>query len=135
MLAGLIVSAAEEWLQWFIPNRVGEINDVLLNLVAILCGLLFSLGIDPPQRLTLSTLPDTRRRLARLSIAALGALAVFFHVVHLGYVVTDPEIGTFTTRYSPQRLAFLQDERAARWATTPPPTTLVRLSREDQYLT
>lgn len=135
VLAGLIVSAAEEWLQWFIPNRVGEINDVLLNLVAICCGLLFSLGIAPPQRVTLSTRPDTRRRLARLSIATLGALAVFVHVVHLGYVVTDPEIGSFTSRYSQPRLALLQEERAARWATTPPPTTLVRLSREDQYLT
>lgn len=135
VLAGVIVSAAEEWLQWFIPNRVGEIDDVLLNLVAIVCGLFFSLGIDPPHRLTRSLMPDTRRRLAGLAIAALGALAVFFHVVHLGHAVTDPEIGTFTTRYSLEQLTTLQDDRRARWATTPPPTVLVRLSREDQYLT
>ena len=44
VLAGLIVGTADEWLQWFIPNRVGEIADVLLNGIAIGCGLLFSLG-------------------------------------------------------------------------------------------
>jgi len=135
LLAGLIVSAAEEWLQWFIPNRVGEINDVLLNLVAILCGLLFSLGIDLPRRISLAPAAGTRRRIARLAVAASIALAVFFHIVHLGYVVSDPEIGRFTTRFAPERLLALQSERAATWATSPPSTTLVRLSREDQYLT
>ena len=134
LLAGLIVSAAEEWLQWFIPNRVGEINDVLLNLVAIVCGLLFSLGIDPPRGFAHAPAPASRPRIARLSIAALLAVAAFFHIVHLGYVVRDPEIGSFTTRYAPARLVALQEERAATWATSPPPTTLVRLSREDQYL-
>lgn len=134
LLAGLIVSAAEEWLQWFIPNRVGEINDVLLNLVAILCGLLFSLGVDPPERLRAGVSPVTKRRIAAVGVVALGALAVFLHVVHLGYVVEDAEIGAFTTRFSPQRLAALQEERAAKWAISPPSRTLVRLSREDQYL-
>ena len=135
VLAGLIVSAAEEWLQWFIPNRVGEINDVLLNLVAIVCGLIFSLGIEPPKELRLAVSADTRRRIARLAIAAVGAVAIFLHIVHLGHVVKDGEIGEFTTRFSPERLAALQKERAARWAVAPPPRTLVRLSREDQYLT
>lgn len=41
VLAGLIVGTADEWLQWFIPNRVGEIADILLNGIAIGCGLLF----------------------------------------------------------------------------------------------
>ena len=31
----LLVGTCEEWLQWFIPARVGEVRDVLLNLVAI----------------------------------------------------------------------------------------------------
>ena len=135
LLAGLIVSAAEEWLQWFIPNRVGEINDVLLNLVAIVCGLLFSLGVDPPKELRLAIAADTKRRIAGLAIAALGAVAIFLHIVHLGYVVKDGEIGEFPSRFSPARLTALQADRTARWAVTPPSRTLVRLSREDQYLT
>ena len=35
VLAGVIVGTADEWLQWFIPNRVGEIADVFLNGAAI----------------------------------------------------------------------------------------------------
>jgi VanZ family protein len=133
VLAGLIVGSVEEWFQWFIPNRVGEVNDVLLNLVAIVSGLLFSLGVDPPNRLA-ARAPVSRRRIVRLAIAALLTFAVFFHVVHLGSHVTDAEIGTFTSRFSTERLLALQADRASTWASAPPSTTLVRLSREDQYL-
>ena len=38
VLAGLIVGTVEEWLQWFLPVRVGEARDVFLNLAAIACG-------------------------------------------------------------------------------------------------
>mgnify|MGYP003397973876 CR=1 FL=1 len=48
VLAGLFVGLAEEWLQWFIPVRVGELHDVLLNLVAVSCGLVFSVAANPP---------------------------------------------------------------------------------------
>ena len=46
--SGVIVGTLEEWFQWFIPNRVGEARDVLLNLVAIGCGLAFSIGVEAP---------------------------------------------------------------------------------------
>lgn len=134
VLAGLIVGTVEEWLQWFIPARVGDIRDVALNLVAIVSGLLFSLGLDPPRRLSAAIAPPSRPRVVRMTIAAALTLAVFFHVLHLGHEIVDPEIGTFTSRYSAERLAALQSERTSAWAVTPPPTTLVRLSREDQYL-
>jgi VanZ family protein len=134
VLAGLIVGSVEEWFQWFIPNRVGEMNDVLLNLVAIISGLLFSLGVDPPQSPATAVTPGSRRLLSHMAIAALLTFAVFFNVVHLGSEVTDADIGTFTSRYSAERLLALQAERSATWASAPPPTTLVRLSREDQYL-
>lgn len=135
LLAGLIVGTAEEWLQWFIPNRVGEMKDVFLNVVAIGTGLLFSVGVDPPDVFRLHVSPRTRSRLAGLTIAALLVFAAFFHVVHLGFAVVDGEIGTFESRYTREHLAALQAERAARWKVSPPPTRLVRLSREDQYLT
>ena len=62
LLAGLLVGTADEWLQWFIPNRVGEIADILLNGIAIGCGLLFSLGADPPKRFTWTPRPGSFRR-------------------------------------------------------------------------
>ncbi len=54
ILAGIVVGTIEEWFQWFIPNRVGELRDVALNLVAVVCGLMISVAIVPPARVALS---------------------------------------------------------------------------------
>ena len=134
-LAGLIVGTAEEWLQWFIPNRVGEMKDVFLNLVAICTGLLFSVGLEPPRRLLPTITAPSRPRVARLLAAAVLVFAIFFHVVHLGHVIVDEEAGRFASRYSREDLVALQRARAAAWKLASPPTRVVRLSREDQYLT
>ena len=134
VFAGLIVGTIEEWFQWFIPNRVGEMADIALNLVAIATGLLFSVGVDPPDAWR-GLPPASRARVGRLAAVCVIALALFFHVVHLGHVIEDPDAGRFTSRFSRGRLLELQSERAVRWAASPPSTRLVRLSREDQYLT
>ncbi|HXG55213.1 MAG TPA: VanZ family protein [Vicinamibacterales bacterium] len=134
MLAGLIVGAAEEWLQWFIPNRVGEFRDIFLNGAAIASGLLFSLGVDPPARVRLTLGRDSARRGCWAAAAAVIALAAFVHAVHLGYDVEDAEIGTFTSRYGARALPELQAAKEGEWKRDPPPMTLRRLSREDQYL-
>jgi hypothetical protein len=68
-------------------------------------------------------------------MAAVVAVAAFFHAVHLGHDIADDEAGVFESRYSRARLVQLQAERQARWQVEPPPRTLRRLSREDQYLT
>ena len=49
--ASIVVAVLDEWFQWFVPGRVGEIRDVALDAVAIGCGLLFALGLAPPSRL------------------------------------------------------------------------------------
>ena len=133
-LAGLIVGTAEEWLQWFIPNRVGELRDIFLNGAAITSGLLFSAGVEPPQSFCLRLAPGSTRRVMRVAAATVLALGVFMHAVMLGYDIRDDEIGSFSSRYSQERLPQLQREKAAAWKLTPPPLKLRRLSREDQYL-
>jgi hypothetical protein len=135
VLAGILVGTFDEWLQWFIPARVGEINDVFLNCVAIGCGLLFSLGVDPPRRISAALHPGSLNRLGRWAAAVIVALAAFFHVVHLGYIVSDPEIGSFTSRYTKETLERLDVEKREEWRVTPLPLTLHRVSREDQYMT
>jgi VanZ family protein len=135
ILAGLIVGTVEEWFQWFIPNRIGEMNDVLLNLAAITCGLLFSVGADPPNRISAAFRPGSLQRMARLGAVALLAFAAFVHTVHFGYTIADEEIGTFESRLSRDSLLATQEDRTSRWKYDPPPIRLVRLSREDQYLT
>lgn len=134
-LAGVMVGTVEEWWQWFIPNRVGEVKDVLLNLVAIGTGLIFSLAVDPPDGDFAHLGARSRRALRGMAAAALVVFALFFHAVHLGHRVDDPEIGSFASRWTAAGLLRAQDEKAAQWRLSPPPTTVVRLSREDQYLT
>jgi VanZ family protein len=135
LLAGLVVGTAEEWFQWFLPARVGEIRDLYLNVTAIACGLLFSMAVDPPMGDPRRLQPGSSALIGRVALVAILAVAAFFHAVHLGHDITDDEAGTFESRYSRQRLLELQAERVARWRVEPPPASLRRLSREDQYLT
>lgn len=135
VFAGLIVGTVEEWFQWFIPVRVGEMNDIFLNLVAIGTGLLFSVAVHPIDTMRWGLSPSSRQRVAAMAAATIAVFASFFHVVHLGHWINDPDVGTFASRYTREQLLAQEEERTARWATTPPPTRVVRLSREDQYLT
>jgi len=135
VFAGLIVGTADEWLQWFIPNRVGEMADILLNGVAIGCGLLFSLGADPPAAFHAHLQQGSLSRIGHLGAAAILAFALFFHVVHLGYDVRDDEIGMFKSRYSTSTLESLAAAKGEDWRLHPPPLVLRRVSREDQYMT
>jgi hypothetical protein len=134
-IAGMIVGTADEWLQWFIPNRVGEMADIFLNGVAIACGLVFSLGALPPASFSWKWHPESRRQLGHLAAAFVLAFAAFFHVVHLGYDIEDDEIGTFKSRYSRQSLEAIAAAKAEEWRVHPFPLILQRVSREDQYMT
>jgi hypothetical protein len=134
IVAGLIVGTFEEWLQWFVPVRVGEVKDIFLNGVAIGCGLLVSYAIDPPPRIAMSVSRQSAARIALLSSLAVLVFASFFHVVHLGYDVTDASTGTFRSRYDALALLEHAASRAVQWKEHPP-LKLVRVSREDQYMT
>src|SRR5215210_6699401 len=95
VLAGLLVGTADEWLQWFIPNRVGELADIFLNGIAIACGLAFSLGANPPESFSRGLRPGSPARIGRFAAAVVIACALFFHTVHLGHDIEDDEAGTF----------------------------------------
>ncbi len=133
-LAGLIVGTADEWLQWFIPNRVGELNDIFLNGIAIACGLVFSLGADPPTAFRRTLRPGSHQRIGAFAAAFVLALALFFHAVHLGHDIGDEEIGVFKSRYSKERLSAMAAEKLEEWRIHPLPSVLRRVSREDQYM-
>ena len=131
-VAAFIFGIAEEWWQWFLPVRVGELADVLLNMVAIACGLMVSVALSPPHWTPASRVGRGSRHSLVGVAAAIIVLAAFIWTVHVGYVITDPAIGEFRSRYSTSQLLSLSAERTARWAIAPP---LVRhtLAREDQY--
>jgi len=133
VLAGLFVGTAEEWLQWFIPVRVGELHDVLLNLVAVVCGLVFSVAADPPASFSWRVHESSRLRLAVVGCLVALGFAFFIDRVHLGHVIASDGIGVFRSHYTEARLLELSRERAAAWQAHPP-LVLRRLSAEDQYM-
>jgi hypothetical protein len=133
-LAAISVATLDEWLQWFVPARVGELRDVVLDGVAIGCGLLFVLGLDPPARMNLRLTPHTVRTAGLLAIAALVLCALFFDVVHLAQDVQIGRATTFRSRFSPAALEAHARDRAFSWGREGPPIELHRLSREDQYM-
>ena len=132
-LAAFTVGIGDEGLQWLVPARVGELHDVLLNAVSIACGLIFSLGLAPVR--AVRWWPDRRgrRSLAVFTSVVIAALAAFFHAVHLGHAIDDPQTGDFLSRYSAEELLAASSDRAVRWQSAPP-RELHRTSIEDHYL-
>jgi VanZ family protein len=133
LLAGLLVGILDEWFQWFVPLRVGELRDVALDGVAVACGLLFSIGIDPPGRFTLAAGRGSAVRIGALAVGVTLVFALFFQAAFVGYDVGDPRVGVFRSRYTAAGLESEGRARAEQWRTTPP-IALRRVSREDQYL-
>ena len=133
LLAGVTVGVMDEWFQWFIPIRAGEARDITLDVVASACGVLFAVGVEAPQQLTIRMQRPSRRRVAIAAGLAAATFTAFIFDVHVGHEVRDPRIGTFRSRYSAAELRSLSSDRAERWAVNPP-VTLARFSREDQYL-
>ena len=132
VLAALIVGTLDEGLQWFVPDRIGEWRDLELNAAASVCGLLFGIGVDPPDSLALSWRRGSPTRIGLAAALTAFVLAAFVSTVHLGYAVHDAEIGSFLSRYSATELLRLSAERAASGIR--PLNNAPRLSREDQYL-
>jgi len=133
LLAGVFVGIMDEFLQWFIPARVGEAHDIFLNAVSVTCGLCIAASIDPPARLGAPLERRAIRPIGYAVSAVLLAFALFFQAVHLGHQVYDPDIGVFWSRFTAADLIAVARDRAVRWRTQPP-VVLHRLSREDQYL-
>jgi VanZ family protein len=133
LLAGILVGIADEFVQWFIPGRVGEAHDIFLNAVAVMCGLCIAASVDPPAQLGAPIERATLRPLGYGVSVVVLAFAVFFQMVHLGHQIYDPEVGMFWSRYSAADLMAIAGDRAERWRTQPP-LVLHRIAREDQYL-
>ncbi|MGH9314125.1 MAG: VanZ family protein, partial [Vicinamibacterales bacterium] len=133
ILAGLLVGTLEEGFQWFLPVRVGEARDVFLNLTAIACGLLFSLGLAPPASFAYRFRRGSVRLVSGLVCGFVLVFAAFVHAVHLGVEVRADAIGSFRSRYDRAALSAHARDRAERWREQPP-IVLRRLSREDQYM-
>jgi hypothetical protein len=133
IVCAVAVGTLDEWLQWFIPYRVGETQDVILNFTAIVSGTLFGIALEPPPAFTWRLSPNSVARVARVGAIVALIFAGFVSSVHLGYRLDVEGIGTFLSRHTIDELNTAQADRNARWLTDPP-VGIRRLSREDQYL-
>jgi len=128
--AAVLVGALDEWLQWFVPGRTGEVRDVAMNAVAAGCGLLLAAALDlgpgPLRRGQASSL-------AHGAAALLLVLAAFVATVHVGYRLNDPATGPFFSRHTAADLLTAAEDRARTWGLGPVPSP-GRFGREDQYL-
>ncbi len=131
-LAVFMVGTLDEGIQWFVPIRVGEWRDVLLNSVAIICGLAFAAALQRREAHVQPSRSSRRELLVMLGATSL-VFASFFYLVHAGHEISDPAIGTFRSHDTANELLANAADRAQRWRTEPL-TTLRRYSREDQYM-
>ena len=133
LLCGIAVGTVDEWVQWFIPYRVGEAHDVLLNLTSLACGVLFGIALEPPSSFSWRTQPVSVRRMGIAGAVVVLLFAGFVNSVHLGHQIDVAGVGRFLSRYPLDQLEALQRDRDVRWQSQPP-VGISRLSREDQYL-
>jgi hypothetical protein len=131
-VSAMTVGIFEEWFQWFIPARVGEVRDIGLNSAAILSGMLLGAAVQPPGRLSRPG-PRGMRHMALTGAVAFASLSGFVGTVHVGHEIRDPAIGAFRSIHTAEELRSLALERRVRWSVTPPLKRPARLSREDQY--
>jgi hypothetical protein len=134
VLAAMLTATVEEWFQWFIPGRVGAVADVFLNWVAILCGLLFSIGAEPPAAAVRRPGARSRRHIGVAGLLFVVTFGAFFETVHVGHRIDVAAAGSFASLYTPSELDAHARDRASRWPTHPP-IDKTRLAREDQYRT
>src|SRR5690349_2247115 len=104
VLAGFMVGTFDEWLQWFIPVRVGEAHDVFLNLTSLICGVMFAVALQPPDTFVWSAGPRTWRRIASMSAIVWLVFSAFVSQVHLGYENEFQGLGRFRSHYTIDQL-------------------------------
>ena len=114
-----LLGIADEFIQWLVWVRAGDFYDCLLNASAAGCGVVFGLGLfgfdtRPPD-------PTERRTIAVLWVVLVAASAGLVDLTNLGHRIVDPELGSFRSYYSAERLERLNENRRARWATKQPP--------------
>jgi hypothetical protein len=133
-LAAGLVGTVDEWVQWLVPTRVGDVRDVALNYAAAGTGALFALCLAPAAPLAWRLDVATRRAVAAVAAVALLAAARLFDLAHLGHSTRDDELRvSFRSAWTAAELQREGPARARRWLTDPP--TLQPLGREDRYFT
>lgn len=132
MLWVLVAGTLDEWVQWLVPTRTGEIRDVAMNVVAGATGTLFGVCLWPPGKAARAR--RGWRLVARGAALAVAVLGGFVSVAHLGYEIVDAELGRFRSWHSPAALRAAAVDRAVAWDVPNPPTGREIWALQDPYL-
>lgn len=132
--ATFLVGLADEWVQWATSVRVGDMRDVYLNALAGTIGVLFAFALVPPEGMSPRPAVRSLRALRWLGTMVVLAWGAVFSCANQGFLIVDPEAGTFLSYRSPAALLDARSDRLARWPGMPPPRP-APLVREDTYLT
>lgn len=130
----VLVGLVDEWVQWLTSVRVGDMGDVYLNGLAGAIGVLFALALVPPERLLARPTPASLRAVRWLGPVVILGWAAVFACTNQGYLIVDPQAGTFLSYRSPAELLDARADRRARWSRSRPPRP-APLVLEDTYLT
>lgn len=120
LLGVTVAGVLDESMQWWISTRTGDIDDVFLNMYSGLCGLVFAVSLDPPQKLRFGVSPASRRQLVGAAILAVTSVGLFYDTAHLGYEHYDPAIGRFLSWHSMEDLRAAAEDREEGWRVDPP---------------
>ena len=132
-VAGSFVGILDEWLQWLVATRVGEMGDVWLNAAAAGTGALAGLCVAPAAKLGLPFTPGARSATGWLVAATVLAFGAFFECAHRGYEIHDRQAGiVFRSWHSAEELREISAQRARRWREGHLPV-LEPTRREDHY--
>lgn len=133
VLAAALIGVFDEWVQWFVASRVGEVGDVWLNASAAATGALFALCLMPPEGERLRPKPSEGEAIAVLGAVILVVFGMFYHCAHLGYEIRDRQAGwVFRSWFSDTELEAVAAERARRWRLGRLPS-LDPTAREDYF--
>ena len=132
-LSGTLVGIFDEWLQWLVASRVGEVRDVWMNAAAVATGTLLAVVLFAPARAGWRLAAAGRSAAAALAAVTALVFGGFYHCAHLGYEVRDEAARlTFVSWHAPDELAAVAAARDRRWKAGEVPT-LDPWRRQDYY--
>jgi VanZ family protein len=104
LLLVTLVGIADEYVQGTLPNRVGELHDVYLNVISGALALAWFRFC-----LRLSELPSSLQTILRVALPVIGLIIVSIGIFNsriseFGYYIKDPEIGEFYSRLPQEKL-------------------------------
>jgi hypothetical protein len=112
LLVVFLIGMGDEFIQWWLPNRVADFHDVLFDALGGALGLAF-LGLGMRPRAARG--PLLRRQARGLAAGIIGvalATGAFITSVHdFGYPIRHPAIGSFLSLFSAEELGSLNAAR------------------------